>query len=278
MKPEEKFNGRKVALNLTMYKQLGFYQLLDPNGPKIYGYHIYSTVLKTFLIAVQFISIFGALGFFIEMNDTVGADNKKTSSFEIIVILTNCTLSSLKMYTLLSNADVIWNMFDITCINFLQCVQNSEIITKKLVKRCVRSTKITSLIAYSFFGGMILWIMGPWFIANEKHSDPLNNIVSRRHENIINIKFPVTVKIYNQYFFAFYIMEIAIGFCIVYGSILVDAFLMSFCWIISAQYQSVTSAYKAFGHDLKSLNSELDPILRLNKFERINNRQVEKNF
>lgn len=278
MKPEEKFNGRKVALNLTMYKQLGFYQLLDPNGPKIYGYHIYSTVLKTFLIAVQFISIFGVLGFFIEMNDTVGADNKKTSSFEIIVILTNCTLSSLKMYTLLSNADVIWNMFDITCINFLQCVQNSEIITKKLVKRCVQSTIITSLIAYSFFGGMILWIMGPWFIANETHSDPLNNIVSRRHENIINIKFPVTVKIYNQYFFAFYIMEIAIGFCIVYGSILVDAFLMSFCWIISAQYQSVTSAYKAFGHDLKSLNSELDPILRLNKFERIINRQVEKNF
>jgi len=44
-------------------------------------------------------------------------------------------------------------------------------------------------------------------------------------------------------------MEVAVGFCIVYGSILVDAFLMSFCWIISAQYQSVTKAFATFGHN-----------------------------
>jgi len=46
-------------------------------------------------------------------------------------------------------------------------------------------------------------------------------------------------------------MEVAVGFCIVYGSVLIDAYLMSFCWIISAQYQSVTKAFATFGYNEK---------------------------
>jgi len=87
--------------------------------------------------------------------------------------------------------------------------------------------------------------MGP-FIANEEYTEPNT---AHRHKNIINIKFPVTVKTYNNYYFVFYLMEVAVGFCIVYGSVLIDAYLMSFCWIISAQYQSVTKAFTTFGYN-----------------------------
>lgn len=254
MKSEQLFDGRRVAFSLSPYKQLGFYQILDPNGPHLYGYHILSTILKIFLLFVQCITIFGVLGFFIEIeDDEVNYDESNT--FEIIIILTNCTLSSLKIYTLLSNAKLIWKFFDLTCVDFLKSSQHNNGIRTKFTKRCKRSTTITNWIARCFLMGMILWFMGP-FIANNKQFEPLH-IARGRYQNIINIKFPVTVNIYNKYYYVFYFMEISIGFCIVYGSVLVDAFLMSFCWIIAAQYQSITTSYEIFGHDqLKSAKSE----------------------
>ncbi|XP_025204161.1 odorant receptor 67a [Melanaphis sacchari] len=244
MNSKNNFNGRPVALNLSTYKQLGFYQLLDPKGPHFYGCHFYRTVLKIFLLIVQFIVIFGVIGFFVEIED-IDASNSKSNSFELIIILTNCSLSSLKMYTLISNTKIIWDLFDLTCIDFLKCSQHSELITEKFVKRCKTSTRITKWIACSFLIGLVLWVMGP-FIANEEYTA---SNVNHRYQNIINIKFPVTVKTYNDYYFVFYLMEVAVGFCIVYGSVLVDAFLMSFCWIISARYQSVTKAFAIFGHN-----------------------------
>ncbi|KAE9536449.1 hypothetical protein AGLY_007238 [Aphis glycines] len=243
MNSENIFNGRPVALNLSTYKQLGYYQLLDPKGPYLYGCHFYRTILKIFLLVVQFITIFGVMGFFIEIEDS-DANNGKSNSFELIIILTNCTLSSLKIYTLISNTKITWDLFDLTCIDFLKCSRHSELIMENFVTRCKKSTEITKWIARSFLIGLILWVMGP-FIANEEYTAPN---ASHRYQNIINIKFPVTVKTYNNYYFVFYLMEVAVGFCIVYGSILVDAFLMSFCWIISAQYQSVTKAFATFGH------------------------------
>lgn len=245
MNSENLFNGGPVALNLSTYKQLGYYQLLDPKGPHLYGYHLYRTMLKIFLLIVQFITIFGMMGFFIEIEDA-NTDPGKSNSFELIIILTNCSLSSLKMYTLVSNSKLIWDLFNLTRMDFLRCSRHSKIITANFERRCKRSTTITKWIARSFIAGLILWVMGP-FIANEENTGP--NAAARRHQNIINIKFPVTAKTYNNYFFIFYLMELTVGFCIVYGSVLIDAFLMSFCWIISAQYQSVAKAFSTFGYN-----------------------------
>lgn len=253
MKSKETFNGRKLAVSLSTYKILGFYQLIDPNGPKILGYHFYSTVLKIFLAIVQCISVFAVLGFFIGTGE-IDSGHEKSNWFEIIIILSNCTLSSLKLYTLVSNADTIWKLFKITCIDYLQCVERNKSITSKLTKRCARSTIITSFIARSFLIVLFVWSMTP-FVSNEEFSEN-SNATCYRYQNIINIKFPVTINNYNRFYFVFYLMELSVGFCIVYGSILIDAFLMSFCWIISAQYQSVTFAFQIFGHDMETSNGE----------------------
>lgn len=235
------FDGRRLMLDLSMYRQLGFYQLLDPNGPRVYGYHVYSTVLKLFLLMVQFIVIFGVTGFFVGAQD--GFD--ETGRFEIIIILTNCTLSSLKIYILVTNADVIWSLYEMACADFLRCSRHDRSIEKDLVKRWERSTTVTNLIARSFLAGMLLWFCGP-FYAEEADG---TSAIGIRYKNIVNVRYPVSVNTYNEYYSAFYLMEAAIGFCIVYGSVMVDAFLMSFCWIISAQYQSVATVFEKFGHD-----------------------------
>lgn len=105
---------------------------------------------------------------------------------------------------------------------------------------------------------MCLWITGPFIVHRENPDQSFDARVnvSRRYENIININFPVTVQTYNEHYFVFYTMEVAIGACIVYGSVVFDVFLMSFCWIVSAHYQSVTTAFEQFGHDGRSLKSK----------------------
>lgn len=66
---KDKFCGRQSVIDLSIYKRFGFYQLCDPRGPTIRGYHVHRTVLKAFLLIVQIMMIFGVLGFFVEMED-----------------------------------------------------------------------------------------------------------------------------------------------------------------------------------------------------------------
>lgn len=237
-------DGRRLALDLSAYRQLGFYQLLNPNGPRVYGHHVYGSALKLFLLVVQLVVIFAAIGFFAGAGDD---GDGTTSPFEIIIILTNCTLSSLKMYMLVRNADVVWELCEMACADFLRCSRRDAAIERDLAKRWRRATAVTNAIARSFLVGMLLWFYGPFI--DRGGDDAGGTCAARRRKNIINARYPVTAEFYNEYYFAFYSAEAAVGFCIVYGSVLVDAYLMSFCWIISAQYQSVVTAYEKFGHD-----------------------------
>lgn len=116
------YEKRQVTVDLSVYRQLGFYQLLDPSGPRLRGRHIYRAVLKVFLLLVQLIVIFGLSSFFVEKEDAY----EKSDLFEIIVIFTNCTLSSFKMYAVVTNSNTIWKLFEMTCIDFLQCTQNRK--------------------------------------------------------------------------------------------------------------------------------------------------------
>lgn len=118
---KNEFCGRRSVIDLSVYKRFGFYQLLDPRGPTVRGYHVNRTILKTLLSIIQITVIFGVSGFFVETED----EYEKSEVFEVIAILANCTLSSLKMYTLLRHADLIWNMFELTCADFLQCTQSN---------------------------------------------------------------------------------------------------------------------------------------------------------
>lgn len=133
-----------------------------------------------------------------------------------------------------------------------------EGIAENFNNRFVRSTTLTKWIARNFLITMCLWITGPFIVHRENPGQSFDARVnvSRRYENIININFPVTAQTYNEHYFVFYIMEVSIGACIVYGSVLFDVFLMSFCWIVSAHYQSVTTAFEQFGHDSRSLKSK----------------------
>lgn len=151
---------RAYALDLSVYRQLGFYQLLDPDGPRLLGVHVYSTVLRAFLAVVQSIVVYGAVGFVADVDPWPG---KSSSTFETLVILSNCTLSSLKMYTLVSNADAIWQLFDLARIDFLWCTRaRGDHVGADLRRRCKFSVAVANWIARCFLAGLVLWVISPF--------------------------------------------------------------------------------------------------------------------
>lgn len=226
------------AGKLSPYGQLGFYRLLDPDGARVFGYHACTAALVAFLSAVQCVTVFGVLGFFAAADPPPPPSSASTSQFEIAVILANCTLSSLKMYTLVANSAAVRELFRTGC---MRRAARDPPVAAALERRCARAAAVTGWIARSFLAGLLLWAAGP-FVAPAPTEPP------PRRPNVVNIRFPVTVRAYNRFYLAFYAMELAVGFCIVYGSVLVDAYLMSFCWIVAAQYQSVAAAYERFAH------------------------------
>lgn len=260
MKPEKRnncitFNGRRVVFDLSVYKQLGFYQLLDPEGPRAYGYHVYGATMKIFLGITQTAVVIGALSVFAKNTAPNVSVRDKLNSFETIVILTNCTMASLKLYTIVSNADVIWKLLDVAYVDCLQCPGRDARIITDLAENCELSTAIIKLITRCFLAGLMLWAIAPFFINRypgaERQLQPSGpyDHVQTRQANIFNIPFPATVTVYNKYYFLFYFIEMSMAFCIFYGSLLLDVCLMSICWIISMQYQSVATSFTIFGHD-----------------------------
>lgn len=121
----ENGGGRVSAVDLSAYKQVGFYQLLDPGGAQVCGRHAYKTALRAYLLVVQLSIAFGSIGFFVNVEHPDRA-HRRSDTFELIAILANCILSTFKLNALITHADVIWDLFQTTSAEFLRCARRNR--------------------------------------------------------------------------------------------------------------------------------------------------------
>lgn len=91
-----------------------------------------------------------------------------------------------------------------------------------------------------------LWLMCP-IVLNAFTISEIKN--TQRLQNIFNLRFPVTLHTYNQYYLTFYVMETICAFFFMYVMLMFDLIFMSICGAISSQYEVITRALKQFGHD-----------------------------
>lgn len=72
----------------------------------------------------------------------------------------------------------------------------------------------------------------------------------QRKQNIINMPLPVTVHTFNQYFIIFYIFETFMSVYLMYGLVMIDMYLLSFGWVVIAQYKVLALTFKGIGHEV----------------------------
>lgn len=258
------FENNEVAFNLALFKKLHLHRLLDPNCTKIFNLQIYRLALVILIIIGLCITIFGLMGFFTKMEDNV--DN--IGLFLIGFSLLQSFQAVLKLSICVYKANKIWDLLDITCFNFLkskQCIKHIII----LHKYCDMSKKLTNFLSISFIGSISLWLTYPllfnMFILTSADRK------TRRYENFINLRFPVSIKMYNTHYYIFYLMEAEIGFLATYGAVMIDVFLISIYCVIIAQYKILAKAFEKIGHQIKFQNSKQEKmnfeLLIISKFK-----------
>lgn len=229
----------EVAINLKILKFCRFYHIFNPKGTK----HFYWNVGKMCYIALSVISVclllFGSLGLFFELDDAYTLN--EIELFVLLGIYIQCNLGLYKLFIFLYNADEIWNMFDVTRLNFLTSTHCSKYI-EIMYKYKNRIIKITNLFLIFTFMADVQWIIIP-FVLNT--SENTNN---HRKINIMNLRFPVTVHFYNEYYSVFYAMEMFLISFFMYIVYISDLFLITFCSVFCAQYKVLARAFKTIGY------------------------------
>lgn len=245
------FQIQEVAINLALYKWFCLYHLFDLNSVKLFGYHINRTIGVLFTIVVQCGIIFGLLGFFVEMEDTVdGIDLFVFIFFNLINIL-----SVLKICVFMYKANDTWDLLDSTRIHFLKSKRCEE-HSKKLELVRDKSIYLTNFVFGSAAITFIIWMINPLVI--NSYLIKTGNSQNQRYQNIFNMRYPVTIHTYNQYFYVFYGIEIMMGIFVLYSTVLIDTFLVSLSWVMITQYDILKTAFENIGNECMRQNSEFN--------------------
>lgn len=233
-------NIQDVAINLELLKRYRFYQAFNPNSQQVFGVNVYQLFCIIFTMIAQIVVIYATFGYFVEMDDIV----TEVEYCLIIAIQLQCYIDLAMIILLFYNSKIIWNMFDVVRLNFLM----SEPCCKHIIilkESRDRSIKFTNYYVVLPFAVTLQWLIFPFAYKMFVDSENTNH----RLQNIFNFRFPVTLNTYNKYFAIFYIMEVIIAIFFCYFLSMIDVLFISFCRVISAQYDVLTRALERFGHE-----------------------------
>lgn len=237
------FETQDVSYNLALFKKLYFYRAFDPNSPKIFNCNIYqftSMIIVTILISIN---IYTLLGFIIKMDDTID----EVGVIQVLFIHMHFFLSVIKVSTCLYHADKIWDLLDVTRIQFIQsksCLKHIKI----LYENRDTSVKMTNILYYSITSTVFFWSTIHPLLLNKFKTISAKNVI-QRYENVINLRFPVTTNVYNNNYLLFYGIEIFTIIYLAYAFIIIDTLLISISFTLIAQTKMHALAFENIGYE-----------------------------
>lgn len=224
-------------------KWYGFYKMFRPDGKTVFNRNIYRLSFVVFIVFVQCLIAFGTVRFFVEMKDATGVTD---IVMYLDVVLYNY-LYLWKTLVLLYKADVVWDVLNVTRLNFMTSQRCREHVW--IIYECRDSVKKITNVYFCFTLVICCqWLTYPLVIdmfTTSEHAD-------RRRQNIIDIPYPIDTDSYNRYYVVFYTLELMVLIFIGYGSIIVDSYVISLYWIITAQYEILIRAFEDVGHEERS--------------------------
>jgi len=231
----------EVIFNLSIYKQFRLYNIIDPKSQKIFNQNAYRLFCIIFIIINLCLFFIGHVGLFVKMEDKFDYINNVLLGAMYIEYYQFLV----KVIVLIYRADIIWDLLDVAKLDFLTseiCRKNISMLYGK------RDWIIKATNVYCFIQLVIClqWMLSP-LVINAFDDNP--NI--HRYENILNFRFPVSIHVFNKHYALFYIIELILMLFATYTVIIVDTFIMSFCWVIGNQYQLLSKSIMDIGYEDK---------------------------
>lgn len=230
----------ELAINWKLFKRCRYYHIMFESNPlaimKWNGYQI------SFMIAiVTFVGLilFGNMGFFMNLDITF-------TNIEYIMIFycfIHAYLMLYKLFVLIYFSKKFWYILNVSQIKFLKsipCIKNRKILNTHRDE----TTKLTNIYCILSIYAIVQWMIFPFVVEIFYPS----NIETKRIQNVVNIPFPFTIFYYNKYYIIFYVIESVLSGFLMYGLFMIDLFLLSFGWVIVAQYRVIIHAFSDIGY------------------------------
>lgn len=230
-----------VAFNLALFNKLRFYHIFEPNGTKIFNYNAYKIACVISIVYILSVNIWGLLGIMY----TSGDEMDEIGFMQLLYSHLHCLQTSFKIAVCIYKADEIWDVLDVTRVNFMNSARCSKHI------RILHEGRDTSIKITNFLYGFItltifVWFAFPLFVNVTTANGVING---RRYENILNFRFPVTTQSYNRHYVWFYAAEVIVTIYLGYSILNIDILLISLVYVFIAQYEMHARAFEDVGHD-----------------------------
>jgi len=227
----------EVAINLRLLKLCRFYHMFDPNSAKFLNLNVYRFLCIVFTAVIMCILLLGHVEMFINKNDTLS----DIDSLKLMFTNIHYYLCVVKISVFLYKENTVWDLFDISRLDFFK----SKMCRKNI--NMLYDCRDWIIKATNYFIFIILVLCIQWMLI-PLVMNAFDDTVNIRNGNIIIICFPVSIQIYNQYYFILNVIELLLVFFSGYTVIIIDILIMSFCWIIIILYQILTESFADVGY------------------------------
>lgn len=228
------------AIHFTLFKIIGVYQMVDPSTTKIFGLNVYHLVHITLIILTSIMAIFGLSGFFFKIRDTY--ENIDFDKIIIIFYLIVMIIGNFKIFMVITNADKIWGLFNVSHERFLSS-RHCKIHFCKVIQCGNRLSRFFNVYFCLMLITLTSYAMIPIILNTRSDTDQTQH--GERFRNALNLRYPISTETYNAFYILFYTMECIMVFYAGYGVFAFDLLAMTIVMIISVLYEIEALAIEA---------------------------------
>uniref|UniRef100_A0A2S2QX92 Uncharacterized protein n=1 Tax=Sipha flava TaxID=143950 RepID=A0A2S2QX92_9HEMI len=233
----------RLAIDLTVFKLIGMYQMVDPDSPKVCGRNVYASVNVALIVCTTAMTVLSTCGFFSGVRDTF-----RNNDFDVVLILFYYAcigVGNYKTTVLVLNAAEVWTLFGVARVSFL----GNRYCTGNRRRMADRGASLSRFFAW--YLALIVVTLTSYaiipLVTNHRYAGPTSapGGGAYRKSNVINLRYPFAADTYNTYYPAFYAMECALAFYAGYGTFAFDLFALTTMYFVSVQYELLASAFRA---------------------------------
>lgn len=231
------FKEDSLMIDPCVMKSIGFYQMLSPHTPKLFGFNKFKYLTMAYLILHIVLLVIYILNVYLFLDDI-------NELAKYILLISSGTASLFKLFSVIRHSDTLWK-----CIQF---TSTDKLLYKYHDRKILESgrTKIkflTSHFAFWWFVSVVVWNTAPLFINNYYIRVKVDDEISLYRYNVLNLVFPVSSEFYNGNFIKYYIIESSITMMLGHSILIYDVLTISMCITLRHQLKTIANSYHAFG-------------------------------
>lgn len=229
----ESKNEVQLMINTKLMKMTGLYQLLNPQGFKVFGFNIFKGAAIVYMIGLIITTIVLILNTYYFSNDV-------NEVIKYLMYLASAVMAFIKLYYLMKHSDTIWRCMRLTSMDSLSYEYHQKQILE--VGRS-RSKLLTSVFTSLWLFVTACCVYSPFVSKNYYVYLKVGNEIKNYRYNVLNLVYPVTDKFYNDNFMYYYYTEMIPTMFWGHSTLLFNLLMISMCFTFSYQLKTINNSF-----------------------------------